>query len=774
MASDHQSHRKLAAILFADIAGYSTMMQRSEELALAILSRYETVTANHVAKNEGEVIKTYGDGSLILFDSAVSAVKCAQEMQVEFRKDPIVPLRIGVHVGEIIYKGKDIFGDGVNIASRVESMCIPGAVLLSKSTHDSVKNQESISTESMGSYHFKNIIEPIEVFALSNDGFPIPKKKELEGKFEGNNRRKNFSRNVFAASSFVLLAFLVGFKYLKNNSSTAHTEEIREKRLAVLNFKNQTNNSEFDVFGNMIADWLTRGLLETNEANIVNASNFQSEIAEANLGPIANPKFSNETGIDLIIDGAYYLAESRMIIIADLIEVSSGEILHSHRVDQPQGANMQLLEELTEDVVSYWVVKDNIQLRQRPPNFESYKLYIQGNNIYDIGAEEAIELYQRSFALDTTFLSPLLRSSSLYLNLGNTEKSNEIMDYLSDKKDVFSKFEKLDYDIRIANKEHNYIRAAKLSEEKLRLDPRDDKANYNVAYFYALANYPMKSLEALANYIDEIKDYTVKSNWNTTLKCYALKRSNQCDQVNSIVGKTEFQKFSVILAVMDLQCLVEMDSLDKALEKLKYYNEIGVYNPVGAPANTELLPIVCNKMLIEGHATTLNKLHDKLEIWVKQVSAIPYLHLAPDLFNNRPYRINEARGYFQFYLGNLNAALDNWLDEKIPASNWPDLLEHASRLGYLFAKTDNELEARKYLSLIDEMNVDNTYFRPNQLYFRSRILSGLSNVEAAINSLERSLQAGMIMYRPSVFQDDPFLMDIHQASEFQALIKPKS
>ena len=165
-------HRKLAAILFADIVGYTALMQKGEASAMSILNRFETVTQKAVEKHDGEIIKTYGDGSLLLFPSTVNAVQCAYEMQQAFQSAPKVPLRIGIHVGEIIRKGKDIFGNGVNIASRVESMGVAGSVLLSKDARKRIKNQEGFQTQSLGIFDFKNVEEPMEAVSYTHLTLP--------------------------------------------------------------------------------------------------------------------------------------------------------------------------------------------------------------------------------------------------------------------------------------------------------------------------------------------------------------------------------------------------------------------------------------------------------------------------------------------------------------------------------------------------------------------------------------------------------------------------
>ncbi len=149
--------RQLLAIMFTDIEGYSAMMQQNEQNAIIAKDRHREILQKEHEQFNGRIIEYYGDGSLSTFGSIVEAVQCALSMQQKFMLSPNVPVRMGLHIGDIIFNEQHIFGDGVNIASRIESLGLPGCVLISDKANDELHNHPDLKTVSVGVYQFKNI-----------------------------------------------------------------------------------------------------------------------------------------------------------------------------------------------------------------------------------------------------------------------------------------------------------------------------------------------------------------------------------------------------------------------------------------------------------------------------------------------------------------------------------------------------------------------------------------------------------------------------------------
>ena len=175
--------RKLNTILFADITGYTSIMHENEEKAMQYLQTFKTILEKKVPEYDGRIVQYFGDACLLSFDSVTSGVNCAIALQYAFLKKS-VPIRIGMHLGEVVFKENNAFGDGVNIASRIESMGVPGCVLVSNAIRNQLRNKKEFSLKSMGSFEFKHVPEPMEVFALDHEGLSIPVKSDITGKFK--------------------------------------------------------------------------------------------------------------------------------------------------------------------------------------------------------------------------------------------------------------------------------------------------------------------------------------------------------------------------------------------------------------------------------------------------------------------------------------------------------------------------------------------------------------------------------------------------------------
>ena len=182
--------RQLAAIMFTDIVGYTALMGNDEQKAFELLKKNRELQKPIIEQYNGRWIKELGDGVMASFNTVSDAVNAAIKIQEACNAAKDFQLSIGIHQGEIIFENNDIYGDAVNIASRIQSLGVPGSVLFSKKITDEIRNKPEFQLTSLGSFEFKNVEEPIEVFALSNPGFVVPRPEEIRGKLKTTQKQK--------------------------------------------------------------------------------------------------------------------------------------------------------------------------------------------------------------------------------------------------------------------------------------------------------------------------------------------------------------------------------------------------------------------------------------------------------------------------------------------------------------------------------------------------------------------------------------------------------
>jgi class 3 adenylate cyclase/Tfp pilus assembly protein PilF len=181
--------RQLAAIMCTDIDGYGTLIQQDESTAVELKERHREVLHRVAAKFHGKIIQNIGHDSLSLFISAVEAVQCAIEMQHAFREETVVPVKIGIHLGDIIYSGEEAIGDGIMVARKIETHALPGGILISNKIYEEVKNQSGIETRYIKACDLDEQGQQVEVYAIINEGLVAPETTQRNGGLSKTDRR---------------------------------------------------------------------------------------------------------------------------------------------------------------------------------------------------------------------------------------------------------------------------------------------------------------------------------------------------------------------------------------------------------------------------------------------------------------------------------------------------------------------------------------------------------------------------------------------------------
>jgi TolB-like protein/tetratricopeptide (TPR) repeat protein len=369
--------RRLAAILAADVVGYSRLMGRDEEGTLARLKDCRRALVDpKIAEHRGRIVKTTGDGVLVEFASAVDAVRCALDVQRAMAKanetvpeDRRLAFRVGIHVGDIIIDGGDIFGDGVNIAARLEPIAEPGGICISEDSHRQVRGKIEVAWDDLGSQSLKNIAEPIRAWrALLNDGAAAP-------------------------------------------ANPATSLKVPDKpSIAVLPFTNMSGDPEQEYFADgMVEDIITALSRITWLFVIARNSSFIYKGKAVDI-----KKVGRELGVRYVLEGSVRKAGNKVRITGQLIDALTGTHLWANRFDGGLEDVFDLQDEVTTDVVSAIAPKveqaEMERTRRKPTeSLTAYDYFLRGMaRIYDGTRDtniEALHNFERATAIDPNYAS---------------------------------------------------------------------------------------------------------------------------------------------------------------------------------------------------------------------------------------------------------------------------------------------------------------------------------------------------------------------------------
>jgi adenylate cyclase len=438
--------RKLAAILSADVAGYSRLMGADEVGTLRTLTAYRAVMDPLIHQHHGRIVGTAGDSVLAEFASAVDAVQGAVEIQQALKaQNTALPperkmeFRIGINVGDVVVEGEQIYGDGVNVAARLQALADAGGIFISGTVYDQIENKLALDYEYLGEQTVKNIARPVRVYRVRSEKAESPASGVRSPASKGQDPQPRRVGTAHRAWVVVAgLAFIVGVIVsvwylarppLSPQSSALVTQEAQpalplpdKPSVVVLPFVNMSDDPKQEYFSDGITEDITSDLSKISSLFVISRNSaFTYKGKAAKVQDV-----SRELGVQYVLEGSVRKADDRVRVTAQLIDASTGGHLWSERYDRPLREIFTLQDEIVQKIVttlklqlSLW--EQGVLVRKTTDNLEAYDFFLRGvesfvRAYYERKKEanaQARQMYEKALDLDPKY-------AGAYTGLGQT------------------------------------------------------------------------------------------------------------------------------------------------------------------------------------------------------------------------------------------------------------------------------------------------------------------------------------------------------------------
>src|SRR5262245_14364666 len=417
--------RRLAAILHADVQGYSRLLGEDEVTTLRTVASHLSLMRSLVEQHGGRAVGSRGDSLLAEFPSVVEAVQCAVEMQHELQQRNVsvpagqrVEFRIGINLGEVVVEGEEIYGEGVNIAVRLEGLAEAGGICISEMVYQQLKNKLALTYEDLGQQTLKNIAEPVRVWrvvmdeaaaALAEQGVlrqagpePSPRaqheRQSTSLTLNGSRHRRMgiVHRAWVVVAGLVLIAGMVVIvRYLTHLPLSTQDSALRtaaapaalplpdKPSIVVLPFVNMSEDPKQDYFSDGLTETLTGDLSKISSLFVIARNSAFTYKGKA----VRVQDVGREMGVRYVLEGSVLKAENQVRITAQLIDATTGYHLWSERYDRPLQNILRLQDEIVQKIVMTLKLQFTLQeqgwiVRKHTDNPEAYDALLQGAEYY--------------------------------------------------------------------------------------------------------------------------------------------------------------------------------------------------------------------------------------------------------------------------------------------------------------------------------------------------------------------------------------------------------
>ena len=442
-----QSKRQLAAIMFTDMVGYSQQMQKDEGNALKLLEKQWEIVEPILNEFGGNRIKTIGDAFYTQFHSVLKALKCALEVQRVLSSynatrhfEEHVTLRIGIHLGDIEIKDGDAYGDGVNIAARIEPLAEPGGIAITEDVHRQVVNKIEYSFKPLGKPELKNIHQRFEVYQVilpwqdrrkkQDPNFTVDKDRRRQSQMHSktlknkNGPKQSTSRPVIYGVMIAMVIMATVFLY-KNNMSSLNRELGRS--IAVLPFENMTEQSGSDYFSDGITEDIISALSEINGLRVI----ARTSILQYKGTTKTVVEIAKEVNVNTILEGSVRRIDNNVRVVAQLIDIETDDHLWANTYDRKLDDIFEVQSDIALNIANALEAELSTELTAEltsssTQNSQAYENYLKGKEQYytytEEGFRKAVKYYNSALELDPNYALAYAELAGAYAQLYNTTK----------------------------------------------------------------------------------------------------------------------------------------------------------------------------------------------------------------------------------------------------------------------------------------------------------------------------------------------------------------
>jgi len=423
--------RKLTTILSADVKGYSRLMGEDEEWTLRTLNAYKEVMGSLIQQHRGRVVSAPGDSVLAEFASVVDAVQCAVEIQQVLRaKNAVLPenrrmeFRIGINLGDVMEEGDSIYGDGVNIAARLEGLAEAGGICISESAYQQIENKLPLKYEYLGEHEVKNIAKPVRVYRAQ-----IESEEPSHAKVKTKVESKNWKYLIMAATVVVVIAAAALWQFVWRPSH--RPVEIADPKkmafplpdkpsIAVLPFANMSEDPKQEYFSDGLTEEIITALSKTPRVFVIARNSTFTYKGKA----VKVKQVAEELGVRYVLEGSVRKSENHVRITAQLIDALTGKHLWAERYDRDLKQLFAIQDEITLEIIRALQVNltEGEQARvigKGTKNLQAYlkalEASVQFARMDKQGSMKAKELAKEAIALDPNYAYPYSTLSTTYL-----------------------------------------------------------------------------------------------------------------------------------------------------------------------------------------------------------------------------------------------------------------------------------------------------------------------------------------------------------------------